>query len=121
MNVIEKLKQLVEKYEYVEEFDPYILQTEVDNWPMIPEMIWDEETEEDIPSGDLEELDLENWYIKRLNDYDFTIMCGGDWQEGYEVLIALVQDTLKVKSFRKLKDDEWNYDDEIDIEHILFG
>lgn len=119
MNIVEKLRELTVKYEYENEFDPFILQEEVKNWPLVEEMEWDDDEEEEVGTGSFEQLDLENWYITELgNDY-FVIYCGGDWQDPRKVIVELKDGELKVKSCEIATD--WGRSEELNIEKVLFG
>lgn len=114
--MLNKIKELVKKYEYNQEFDPYILLEEVENWPMIPAVEYNEEEDEINETGEVEELDVENWYIKEITKDYFDIVCGGDWQDTYLVRIINKGDSLSVKEYYKY---EFDYDEAMDMDLLL--
>jgi len=50
----------------------------------------------DWPTEDGEGLDLENYRFVELTDDRFVMIAGGDWQEGAQLTIQLVEGELRV-------------------------
>lgn len=100
MTIVEKIKEICP-----EGFDAYEFVSEVYNWPLIPE------DEDDT----LEWLDVENFFIKELEEDYMIVICGGDWQTPYEVKVELLDDNLTVTYNKEI--DDYDYENEIEIEY----
>lgn len=121
MKMIEKLKEIYKDEDY---FDPYLLESEIENWPEIPEPS-DDDDDTDNDDVDViyikneeqffEPIDVENFMVTELGDDYLVIKCGGDWQDPYEVRIEISNDNLTVVSY------ELTYfeGDEIDMDEVL--
>ena len=126
MKMIEKLKEIYKDEDY---FDPYLLESEIENWPETRVLLPEPSDDDDDTDNDdvdviyikneeqfFEPIDVENFMVTELGDDYLVIKCGGDWQEPYEIRIEILNDNLTVVSYELT---DFGDADEIDMNEVL--
>jgi hypothetical protein len=86
---------------------------EVFGWPNVPNV-------EDGDANPAGPLDMENCSYISLTDTEFTMVCGGDWQNPHKVVIVMGVEGLEVSNCLESEFDDTSDDFEEELSDKLF-